>query len=54
MVTNPPLKAQPISRPPMPAQGATDVAKAVRSQAVARSHNVFRPDIYRVSEGYLN
>lgn len=26
----------------------------VRSQAAARSHNVFRPDIYRVSEGYLN
>lgn len=29
-------------------------AKAVRSQAAAQSHNVFRPDIYRVSEGYLN
>lgn len=29
-------------------------ATAIRSQAAATSHNVFRPDIYRVSEGYLN
>jgi len=34
--------------------GAADTSRVVRSQAVARSHNVFRPDIYRVSEGYLN
>jgi len=38
----------------MPAQASEVQAKAVRSAAVAKSHNVFRPDIYRVSEGYLN
>ena len=27
---------------------------AVRSDTEAMSHNVFRPDIYRVSEGYMN
>lgn len=26
----------------------------IRSQAATSSHNTFRPDIYRVSEGYLN
>jgi len=38
----------------LPATGANATAQAVRSQAVAHSHNTFRPDIYRVSEGYLN
>jgi len=38
----------------MPAQASEVQAKAIRSAAVAKSHNVFRPDIYRVSEGYLN
>lgn len=36
-----------------PAASTTE-AKAIRQEAAARSHNVFRPDIYRVSEGYLN
>lgn len=35
-------------------EGAAATQKAVRQQSVARSHNTFRPDIYRVSEGYLN
>ena len=26
---------------------------AVRAQTAARGHNTFRPDIYRVSEGYI-
>lgn len=29
------------------------VADEVRSEAMATSHNTFRPDIYRVSEGYI-
>lgn len=29
-------------------------AQAVRAATAASSHNVFRPDIFRVSEGYLN
>lgn len=48
-------KVQPIQRsatPPVTGTNAT--ARAVRSEAVASSHNTFRPDIYRVSEGYLN
>jgi len=48
-------KAQPISRPSTQPAGVDSVAaQAVRRQAVAQSHNTFRPDIYRVSEGYLN
>lgn len=48
-------KYQPTSRQSMqPAVGSASTARAVRSQAVATSHNTFRPDIYRVSEGYLN
>jgi len=40
-----------------PTESATEqtvVPFKLRTQAAARSHNVFRPDIYRVSEGYLN
>lgn len=35
-------------------QASATQAQAVRQATAARSHNVFRPDIYRVSEGYLN
>jgi hypothetical protein len=49
---------QPVSAKPVlstqPAQASTVQAKALRAQTAAQSHNVFRPDIYRVSEGYLN
>lgn len=48
-------KYTPKARPStQPAEGPASTARAVRSEAVARSHNTFRPDIYRVSEGYLN
>lgn len=47
----------PITGPRYAAQ-VTDASKvqaaALKAQAVATSHNTFRPDIYRVSEGYLN
>lgn len=29
-------------------------AASIRSETAQRGHNVFRPDVYRVSEGYLN
>lgn len=29
-------------------------AEKVRESAVTNSHNTFRPDIYRVSEGYIS
>lgn len=29
-------------------------AEKVRESAVTGSHNTFRPDIYRVSEGYIS
>ena len=38
----------------MPGEASAVQAKALRSQTAAQSHNVFRPDIFRVSEGYLN
>jgi hypothetical protein len=38
----------------MPGEAAAVQAKAIRTATAASSHNVFRPDIYRVSEGYLN
>ncbi len=38
----------------MPAQASAVQAQALRAQTAAQSHNVFRPDIFRVSEGYLN
>jgi hypothetical protein len=37
-----------------PANPTTAVPEALRSQTAARGHNVFRPDIYRVSEGYIS
>lgn len=49
-----------VQRVPKPRTNtAAADASAVQSQAVraataASSHNVFRPDIFRVSEGYLN
>lgn len=33
---------------------AATVGAAIRTQTASRGHNVFRPDVYRVSEGYLN
>lgn len=36
------------------AQASAVQSQALRSQTAAQSHNVFRPDIFRVSEGYLN
>jgi len=38
----------------MPMDASAVQSKALRAQTAAQSHNVFRPDIYRVSEGYLN
>ena len=38
----------------MPTDASAVQSKALRAQTAAQSHNVFRPDIYRVSEGYLN
>jgi hypothetical protein len=46
-----PIKA---SQSTMPAQASAVQAQALRTQTAAQSHNVFRPDIFRVSEGYLN
>jgi hypothetical protein len=44
-----------ISLGPTESPGSADIAaRAIRSQTAVRSHNVFRPDVYRVSEGYLN
>lgn len=48
-------KYQPrASRSTLPAQASQEQAQAVRSETSQRGHNVFRPDIYRVSEGYMN
>lgn len=33
---------------------ATMSTAAVKTQTAALGHNVFRPDVYKVSEGYLN
>lgn len=38
----------------LPSKSPNDTAQAVRQQAASSGHNVFRPDIYRVSEGYMN
>jgi hypothetical protein len=35
------------------ASSSAAVSGATQAQAVTTSHNTFRPDIYRVSEGYL-
>lgn len=37
-----------------PIQAAAVQSSALRAQTAAQSHNVFRPDIFRVSDGYLN
>jgi len=37
-----------------PAAASQAQVAAVRNAAAATSHNVFRPDVYRVSGGYLN
>lgn len=39
---------------PTAQDGAAVSSAAVQQQTAASGHNVFRPDIYRVSEGYLN
>lgn len=39
-----------IAKPQANLPTSTDV---VKTEAAARGHNVFRPDIYRVSEGYV-
>ncbi len=47
----------PIHRPmwtPGAQQRPVDTAALERHITAARSHNTFRPDIYRVSEGFLN
>lgn len=46
-------KYQPISQPSTQPIGPTVESAAIRKGAAASSHNTFRPDIYRVSEGYL-
>lgn len=38
----------------LPSKSPSDTAQAVRQRATSSGHNVFRPDIYRVSEGYMN
>lgn len=49
-----------VQRTPKPravsqqAEASVVQSKALRAQTAAQSHNVFRPDIFRVSEGYLN
>lgn len=42
------------ARSTLPGEASAVQSKALRSQTAAQSHNVFRPDIFRVSEGYLN
>lgn len=39
-----------VAKPQANIPASTD---AVKQEAAASGHNVFRPDIYRVSEGYL-
>lgn len=38
----------------MPAEGSQAISQRLKQMTAAESHNVFRPDIYRVSNGYLN
>jgi hypothetical protein len=45
------LKIKPQSN--MYNSSSSTVASASQAQSVTTSHNTFRPDIYRVSEGYL-
>ena len=46
-------KYQPTTLPSTQPAGAGVESSAIRKGAAASSHNTFRPDIYRVSEGYL-
>lgn len=39
---------------PMPLEAAQTQSSAVRNAAATASHNTFRPEIFRVTEGYLN
>lgn len=39
---------------PVQASAPNGTPQATSRQAVTSGHNVFRPDIYRVSEGYMN
>lgn len=39
-----------VAKPKANVPTSTDV---VKQEAAANGHNVFRPDIYRVSEGYV-
>lgn len=38
---------------PKPQANTPTSMDAVKTQAAANGHNTFRPDIYRVSEGYV-
>lgn len=49
-----PLKPKIILGPTEAPASSSDAAQAIRAQTAVHSHNVFRPDVYRVSEGYLN
>lgn len=39
---------------PTSTTGPSVLSQANSRQAVTSGHNVFRPDVYRVSEGYMN
>lgn len=43
-----------VAPEPTAQQAAQNQASAVRSAAATASHNTFRPEIFRVTEGYLN
>jgi len=52
-----PLKAVGATAKPMAnkyPQAAASQEAAVKTSEAMMGHNVFRPDIYRVSEGYLS
>jgi hypothetical protein len=50
---SPKFKPRPIGGT-LPGQASEVQAKAVRSATATGGHNTFRPDVYRVSEGYLS
>lgn len=49
-----PTAKPPINRQPLAAEAAQTQSNAVRTAAATASHNTFRPEIFRVTEGYLN
>lgn len=51
---SPKLAGKPAGVHILPGQASPTAAAAIRMQAASTSHNTFRPDVYRVSEGYLN